>query len=191
MRRAFQECGANPVVSDDPRAANDASVIIMPGVGAFADSMNNLNKTGWADALRDAVIDNSIPFLGICLGMQVLASWGEEGGRNNGLGFIPGHVKRLQPSDAKLRIPHVGWNEVARKKDSALLNNIPDGSDFYFVHSYHFVADNPESVMTTTPYGDDIVSSLSWKNIHGVQFHPEKSGRSGFQFIKNFLSNAC
>jgi glutamine amidotransferase len=119
--------------------------------------------------------------------MQLLADLGHEGGEVPGLGIIPGEVVRLTPSDRSTRIPHVGWNEVYGRDKSPLLDNIPDGSDFYFVHSYYLKAKDPKNVLATTPYCGSFVSAVRKDNVLGVQFHPEKSGRMGFQLLKNFL----
>lgn len=187
IKRALEECGAVSEVTDDPKRLKSASRIVLPGVGAFPDGMKNLHAMGWASAIREAVIDEHIPLIGICLGMQLLADTGHEGSAVAGLGLIPGDVIRLIPDLPSSRIPHVGWNEVYKKVDSPLLTNIVDGSDFYFVHSYHFVPRDTAHILATTPYCGGFVSAIIKENIVGVQFHPEKSGRPGFQIIENFL----
>ena len=187
VRRAFEECYADVEISDDPNDLKNASHIVLPGVGAFKDCMNNLTEVGWKEKIRQAVLELGIPMLGICLGMQLLASKGFESGETDGLDLIPGKVKRLLPVDTFERIPHVGWDEIYSKKGSRLFAKIPDGTDFYFVHSYHFIPDNEESILTETPYCGGFVSSVINNNVFGVQFHPEKSHNPGFQLIKNFL----
>lgn len=188
VRRAFEECGAHDVlVSDNPQDLKSADKIVLPGVGAFGQGMQNLHSRGWVPALKEAALEKNIPLLGICLGMQLLADKGYEGGEFEGLGLIPGEVKKLIPTPADKRIPHVGWNEVHQKVSSALLKDIPDATDFYFVHSFHFAAKKKESVACETPYCGRFVSVVEDKNIFGVQFHPEKSQRPGFQLIRNFL----
>ncbi len=188
VNRALEECDANPFISDDPRALHDADHIVMPGVGSFSDGMKHLAERGWTVPLRKVVLEDGIPFLGICLGMQLLAALGHEGGSREGLGFIPGEVKRLVPDSPSTRVPHVGWNEVRQARPSPLLHDIPDRADFYFVHSYYFAVAEETSVITTTPYCGSFISAVGQRNVYGVQFHPEKSSRPGFQLIRNFLS---
>lgn len=187
IRRSIEECGVSPVVSNDPGKLKTASRIVLPGVGSFTDGMANLREMGWAPALREAAMEDRIPLLGICLGMQLLAEKGEEGGTVGGLKLIPGEVRRFAPEDSSTRIPHVGWNEVWKASGNHLFEGIPDGSDFYFVHSYHFIPRRKEHILATTPYCGNFVSAIGVGNIFGVQFHPEKSGRPGFQILKNFL----
>lgn len=187
VKRAFEECDANPFVSDDPRDLKEADHIVLPGVGSFSDGMRNLAVQGWPDHLRTLLTEESIPFLGICLGMQLLATTGHEGGSREGLGLVPGEVKRLVPDSPSTRIPHVGWNEVLQVRPSPLFHDIPDRADFYFVHSYHFQAADPACIIANTPYCGSFASAVALRNVYGVQFHPEKSSRPGFQLIRNFL----
>lgn len=187
VKRAFEECGTTVVISDKPDDLASATHIVLPGVGAFADGMHNLNERGWVSAIKKIAQEKSIPLLGICLGMQLLADFGNEGGNINGLGCIPGEVKRLEPKSTEERIPHVGWNEISITKDTPLFHKISDKSDFYFVHSYHFVAVHSEHVIATTPYCGGFVSAVMSGTVYGCQFHPEKSQRLGFQLIQNFL----
>ncbi len=189
VRRSLEECGATLVISEDPAAINGCSKLILPGVGAFPDGMDHLQRAGWVEAIHDAVNVRGLPMLGICLGMQLLASMGYEGGTTKGLGLIPGIVKRLEPTAEKVRIPHVGWNELHRQRDDDLLAEVPDRSDFYFVHSYHFVPDDNHDTVATTPYCGEFVSMVAKDNVYGVQFHPEKSSRPGFQLLKGFLKH--
>lgn len=189
IRRAFEECGAEAIISDDPKDLQTSSHIVLPGVGSFKECMNNLQKGGWVEPIREEVLNNKIPFLGICLGMQLIASTGFEGGETAGLGLIPGQIKKMIPKDSTERIPHVGWNEVHLKEESPLFEGIPSGTDFYFVHSYCFVPDNEEHALTTTPYSDktQFVSTVAHENIYGVQFHPEKSLPAGLVLLQNFV----
>lgn len=187
VRRAFEECGADVVLNTNPDSLEDADRIVLPGVGAYSDAMSSLQNKNWPEAIRRAVLEKKIPILGICLGMQLFATTGEEGGGCSGLNLISGEVKKIIPDNATLRVPHVGWNEITRAKESAVLQDIKDGSDFYFVHSFHFVPDRVEDVLLKTPYGGDVVAAVEVDHIIGVQFHPEKSGRAGFQIIRNFL----
>lgn len=186
VKRAFEECGASATISDNPDDIKSASHVVFPGVGAFADGIANLKNNGWIDAIHKTVLENKIPFLGICLGMQLLADKSFEGGDLTGLGLIPGEVKRFVPA-ADERVPHVGWNEVCPSEGAKLFEGVPAGTDVYFVHSFHFETKNPIHVAATTPYCGRFVSAVASDHIFGVQFHPEKSAKMGFQIIKNFL----
>ena len=188
VARAVEECGGTPLVTNNIHDLEIVTHIILPGVGAFPDAMNQLRQLSMDTALREQVIDNKIPFLGICLGMQVMATKGTEGEETEGLGLIEGTVKRLEPDSHDTRIPHIGWNEVHYVRDSPLFQNIPSGKDFYFVHSYHFCCRNEEDIIARTPYCKGFVSAISKGHIFGTQFHPEKSQKLGFLVLKNFLS---
>jgi len=189
ITNALEECdGENVVVINDPQQLKTATHIILPGVGSFKDGIDNLVKTGFKEAIIEAVLTDKIPILGICLGMQLLADKGFEGGEVDGLGLVSGVVERLKPVGKEERIPHVGWNEVYMKKDNLLLRGIPKGTDFYFVHSYHFIPKNKGDILATTPYCGGFVSAVAKKNIYGTQFHPEKSQRPGFKLLKNFIN---
>ena len=188
VRRAFEECGAEVIVSSDPLDLKIATHIVLPGVGAFANGMNNLKKLGWVDAIKQAVLDDRIPILGICLGMQLLADKGFEKGETEGLCLIPGDIIRLEPKNNKERIPHIGWNEIHYNQQSSIFQDINNDSDFYFVHSFHFNPKNKKDVIATTPYCGGFISAVQNENIIGVQFHPEKSSRAGLQLIQNFLN---
>ncbi len=185
VKRSFEECGAEVLVSEDPGQIKSATHLVLPGVGSFRDGMNNLKRKNWIPKIQEAVSDG-IPVLGICLGMQLLASTGLEGGETAGLGLIPGKVERLTSQSE--RIPHVGWNEVSQNRPSSLLKTIPNGTDFYFVHSYHFIPVDPAHILSKTPYCGEFVSAVESKNVFGVQFHPEKSSKPGFQLFRNFLN---
>lgn len=186
-RRAFEECGADVVVSDDPKALHDATHVVLPGVGAFGDGIAHLRHHGWIDPLKDAVTARKLPFLGICLGMQLIADKGFEGGEHEGVGLIPGEVTRLEPKDASERVPHIGWNEIAPRGDCVLFKGIPAGTDVYFVHSYRFVPKDERDIAATTPYCGGFASAVARGNVFGVQFHPEKSAEAGFKIIRQFL----
>jgi glutamine amidotransferase len=189
ISNALAECGAeNVVVATDSKELADATHVVLPGVGAFSDGMYNIKKFGWIKSIQEVAINKKIPFLGICLGMQLLASKGYEGGETEGLGLVKGVVDRLKPTSKDERIPHVGWNEVYPAQDSPLFENILHGTDYYFVHSYHFKTEDKKNILATTPYCGRFVSCVtSGGNIFGTQFHPEKSQRPGFQLLKNFL----
>lgn len=186
--RAVEECGAEPVLTDRALELEKATHIIMPGMGSFAAGMCNIRKRKLDAVLSDRVLRNGIPLLGICLGMQLLATAGWEGGKTLGLGWIHGEVQRLQLNGHQERIPHVGWNEIDFVQPCTLLQNIPSGKDFYFAHSYALVCANQQNVIATTAYCGGFPSVVSSGKIFGVQFHPEKSQRFGLQLIKNFLA---
>ncbi|MBK9991772.1 MAG: imidazole glycerol phosphate synthase subunit HisH [Verrucomicrobia bacterium] len=185
--RAFEECGANVSISEDPRDLDSAERIVLPGVGAFPDGMRNLIKAGWPEKLREVLRNPEVKLLGICLGMQLLAEVGHEVAVTPGLGFIPGTVKRFIPLNGE-RVPHVGWNEINAAQPHPLLHTLPEGTDFYFVHSYHFEASRPKDVLATTQYCGKFNAVVASGNIFGTQFHPEKSSKQGFQLIRNFLA---
>jgi glutamine amidotransferase len=188
VARAVEECGGEPMVTDDPRALESASHIILPGVGSFTDAMGQLRERGFDTALPEVVLGRGTPFLGICLGMQLMASKGTEGGDTPGLGLIEGEVRRLVPDRAETRIPHVGWNEVTPLRANPLFQGIAAGKDFYFVHSFHLACQRPEDVLARTPYCGGFVSAVSRANVFGVQFHPEKSQKPGFQLLRNLIA---
>ena len=188
VKRATEECSGMPFVSDDPNTIKKADRIILPGVGNYSDAMQRIKSTGWYDAIRDEVIKYEIPILGICLGMQLLSTFGYEGSQGAGLDLIHGEVIRLAGCSPETKIPHVGWNDVVHNDNSLLFKGIPSTKDFYFVHSYHFVPENSDEILAITPYCGGFVSAIGKGTIFGVQFHPEKSQRYGFQLIKNFLS---
>jgi imidazole glycerol-phosphate synthase subunit HisH len=188
IQRALEECGArNPIISNDPSDLKIADRIILPGVGAFGDGIEHLRSRGWIETIQEEVLHNKIPLLGICLGMQLLASRGFESGQHQGLDLIPGSVIKLNSTMSDEKIPHVGWNEVHYSRDNHLFDGIQEGRDFYFVHSYHFVPEEAEDIIGTTPYCGEVVSAINRGNVFGTQFHPEKSVPSGFAVIKNFL----
>lgn len=186
-RRALEECGGDVVVTDEPSELRRADHIVLPGVGAFPEAMENLRQRGFDEALRDEVSAGA-PLLGICLGMQVLAATGSEAGGAKGLGLIDGDVDRLVPTSRTERVPHIGWNEVTAVDDHPLFAGIAPGTDFYFVHGYHFAARSAADVAATTPYAGTFTSAVSHGSVHGVQFHPEKSQRAGFALLRNFLA---
>lgn len=188
VARAVEECGGDPVITHQPAELRSAGALILPGVGAFGDGMRNIRERGLEGTLREQVLEERVPTLGLCLGMQLLADFGEEGGGAEGLGIIPGRVLRMVADHPQVRIPHVGWNEVWGTRPSVLLDGIEQGKDFYFVHSYHFVCADDSDVLAKTPYCGGIISMVQHGNVAGAQFHPEKSQRVGFQLLKNFLS---
>lgn len=183
--------GANLAVVTEAAALAAATHIILPGVGAFADCMHGFNALpGMRAALEKKVLHENIPFLGICVGMQMLFQRGHEHGTHEGFGWFEGEVRMITPADPSLRIPHMGWNRLhLRQKDVKILNDIPQDSFVYFVHSYAATGCNPKEVLATVDYGGDIVALIGHNNIMGVQFHPEKSQSVGLRMIRNFLES--
>lgn len=187
VARAVEECGGNPVVTGDPGELSSAAHIILPGVGSFSDGMSELRGRG-LDTVLAAEAGKRIPLLGICLGMQLLATTGHEGGETPGLGLIPGEVARLQATGTGTRIPHVGWNEVRPTRPCPLFEGIAPGKDFYFVHSFHFQCREPDDEAARTPYCGGFTSCVQRGSVFGVQFHPEKSQKPGLALLANFLA---
>lgn len=188
VSRAIEECGGLPIITNQEEEIASANRIILPGVGAFPNAMQNIKQKSLDKILLEQVLNKQIPLLGICLGMQLLASKGMEFSETDGLDFIPGIVDRFDQTTGNFRIPHIGWNEVYPTKPSNLFNGIPSGKDFYFVHSFHFSPTDKRDILATTPYGAGFVSAVQHGLIFGVQFHPEKSQRCGFAILSNFLA---
>ena len=176
-------------VTNDPDRLRKADRVVLPGVGAFADCKAGLDAIdGMHDALDEVVLKGAKPFLGICVGMQLIAERGLEHGETKGLGWIGGDVVALEPSDKSLKIPHMGWNDLnIAAVDHPLFQGLKPGSHAYFVHSYHFVASNPNHVLATVDYGGPVTAAIGRDTIVGTQFHPEKSQATGLAFIENFL----
>lgn len=189
VARAVEECGGRPIVTSDHRELEHAAAVILPGVGSFAQGMANIRERGLDRVLIESVARQNIPLLGLCLGMQLLVTIGVEGETTSGLDLIPGRVERLEATSS-LRVPHVGWNEVEQLRPHPLFDGIPSGRDFYFVHSYYVRCDDSADVVATTPYGDDLTVTIARGMVAGVQFHPEKSQRAGFQLLRNFLASS-
>lgn len=187
VRRAIQSLGSAVFMSSNPADLSHYDKIILPGVGAFNDGMKNLHELGFIEPLQNAA-SHGQAILGICLGMQLLADTGYENAVTPGLGLIPGEVKKME-SNNKERIPHVGWNEVQIKRESPLVEGVVSGTDFYFVHSYHFLVKEDKNIVATTPYCGGFASIVSdeSKRIFGAQFHPEKSSKAGYRVLSNFI----
>ena len=180
---------ADIAVTADPLVVAGAGRIVLPGVGAFGDCMAGLSAIpGMIDALREAVLQRGVPFLGICVGMQLLASVGREFGGHAGLDWIAGEVVRLTPSDAALKIPHMGWNELVIQRPHPVLAGIATGANFYFVHSFCMRPPDPSRVLATADYGGSFAAIVGRDNIVGTQFHPEKSQAVGLALLANFLA---
>ncbi len=193
FERAAREEGlsARIAVTADAEIVAQADRIVLPGVGAFGDCRRGLHDTpGMVDALREAVLERGRPFLGICVGMQLLADRGLEHGEHAGLGWISGEVDLIRPSDPGLKVPHMGWNTLNLRQEHALLGGIPAGADgwhAYFVHSYHFRTSAKQALIAETDYGGPITAAVGRDNLFGTQFHPEKSQKLGLRLIANFL----
>jgi len=187
VRRALEDLGADAFIAEHPMSLFEANRIVLPGVGAFSEGMAHLQEGGWVQAIRRFVLTERKPLLGICLGMQMLASEGEEGGITAGLDLIGGRIRRLDTVGCSLRVPHVGWNDVTFPEDQPLFAHVPQHSDFYFVHSYAFDPVRPQDVAASTSYGITIVAGVRHENVFGTQFHPEKSSRAGRQLLRNFM----
>jgi len=187
VQKKLSRMGYDVVTTSDTLAIQQADKIILPGVGHFGKAMENLNELGVIQVLNEEVLEKKKPILGICLGMQLMASFSEEGD-TKGLGWINATVEKLKVNDClKYKIPHTGWNQIEVAKSSDLLNNIEDRSEFYFVHSYHFNCNEKEDVLCYTEYEARFVSAVERGNIYGTQFHPEKSHDTGVQLLKNFV----
>ncbi|MGZ6886936.1 MAG: imidazole glycerol phosphate synthase subunit HisH [Acidimicrobiia bacterium] len=185
--RALDHCGAAPFLAHDPTDLKAADRIVLPGVGAFDQAMERLDRADLVSALTDTVLGEDVPFLGICLGMQLLARRSEEGPAHAGLGWLAADVVRIAPAPGE-RVPHIGWNEVMPTRESPLLAGIPDRTDFYFVHSFHLRADDPADVLATVPFAGGIAAIVARPPLYGVQFHPEKSQQHGLALLRNFLA---
>jgi glutamine amidotransferase len=173
-------------ISNSISAIEDATHIVLPGVGAFGTSMEKIRQSIPMDSLMDSLFVKKKPFLGICVGMQVMASVGFEFEENNGLEWIDGEIVKLNSNGFPL--PHVGWNSISIKKESRIFQGIEDKSDFYFVHSYAFKPVNKDLIISTTQYGEEFCSAIEYNNLFGVQFHPEKSHYAGKRLIENFIN---
>ena len=183
---AVTKLGYRWEITDSPREVSNAKVLILPGVGAAADTMANLQRLGLVNPIRQFIADDR-PFFGVCMGLQILFSGTEEGGWNECLNIIPGRVKKLPPG---LKIPHMGWNQVKQKMAHPVFEGIPDGANFYFVHSYYVEPDDKSLVAGETSYDIPICSVVIRGNLIATQFHPEKSGEAGLRLYDNFIKMA-
>lgn len=192
VQRGLADAGHDAFISSKPQDILDADGIVLPGVGSFADAMATMNELGQTQAIRSKV-EAGAPFLGICLGTQLIYEWGDEGcpagQRMDGVGLLKGHVEHmpaLTPDGRKLKVPHVGWNSVHIEHDNPLFNGIPNDSYFYFTHSYIGLPCNSEDVACTTEHAQPFVSAIRRDNIYATQFHPEKSSALGMRMLANF-----
>jgi imidazole glycerol-phosphate synthase subunit HisH len=190
VERAAAEAGiaADIAVTSMPEVVAGADRIVLPGVGAFADCRRGLAAIcGLEEALHEAAITRAHPFLGICVGMQLLAERGREFETVDGLGWIGGEVVAIEPKSSALKIPHMGWNEIEPRTEHPLLADLPAGTHGYFVHSYHFRLTEPADLVAVTDYGGPLAAVIGRDNLVGTQFHPEKSQETGLRLIENFL----
>jgi imidazole glycerol-phosphate synthase subunit HisH len=183
---ACGKLGFDAVVTQERSKLVDAEKLILPGVGAFGDGMRLLRERGLIEPLT-RMVQAGKPFLGICLGFELVAKTSEEFGFFEGLGWVEAHVRRLAPADPSLRVPHVGWNALQQRRNSVLFRDVPDNALFYFVHSYCLQADEEDLALGTCDYGGPFVAAIEQDNIYGTQFHPEKSQRHGLTMLRNFL----
>jgi glutamine amidotransferase len=186
---ALQYIGQDSVVTSDSKVIDEASHLILPGVGAFGDAIKNLKERGLIEILNQQVLQKGKPFLGICLGLQLLAKIGNEYGCHEGLGWIDAEVIKFDFDGIKLKIPHVGWNDVTPKIEHPLFANLKKGQfTFYFVHSYHIVCHQEQNIAATCDYGINFTACVTKDNIFATQFHPEKSQDNGLQILQNFIN---
>jgi glutamine amidotransferase len=189
VQKGFEKIGSEATVTADPRVVLQADRIVLPGVGAFRDCMHNLEQAGFVEPIMKVIAEGR-PFLGICVGMQLLFSDSVEFGLYSGLNIIPGHVLRFSDqmtvAGEKLKVPQMGWNQLSFKRRPPSFAGVDDGSNVYFVHSYYVKPDDSSVIATTTDYGIEFCSSVWRDNVVATQFHPEKSQAIGLQILKNF-----
>lgn len=186
VQKAIDRLGYRSVITDNPKEIKQADFIILPGVGSFAKAMENLQKSGLDSILTQEVVKNKKPFIGICLGMQLLATYGNEPGNVKGLGWIDGEVVKIK-ARTDLRVPHLGWNDIKITENNKKFYKEFDGLDYYFIHSYHFEAKDKKDVVLTVKYGAPMVAALQKRNIYATQFHPEKSQNAGTRLLKKII----
>jgi glutamine amidotransferase len=185
VQKALNYLKIKNIITSNHREINDADAIILPGVGAFKQGMDNLNLYNLIPILNEQVLVKKKPFMGFCLGMQLLATTGTEFSTSNGLGWIAGTVKKI--NEPQKRIPHLGWNDISVTKQGFLTE--VDKKDFYFIHSYHFDIEDKENIAATVNYGKDYVAAVQWKNIFATQFHPEKSQEAGLTLLSGIYKH--
>jgi glutamine amidotransferase len=186
---AIARLGYGATITSAPDQVMNAQAVILPGVGAAADAMSNLKDLGLIGPIHQHIASNK-PFLGVCLGLQLLFSGTEEGGWHDCLGIVPGRVRRLSFAGKELKIPHMGWNQVKQKAFHPVFEGVPDETDFYFVHSYHVEPEDRSLVAGETDYGLPFCSVIARGNLVATQFHPEKSGKAGLKIYSNFIKLA-
>ena len=185
IEKALQHVGARVLRTDSVEDLAQADHLVVPGVGAFGACMQEVRRRALAQPILDAVA-RGVPLLGVCVGMQMLFDVGEERGLHRGLGVLPGRVIRFNPAERGLKVPHMGWNTLTPRYQSPLLDGLDPGAFCYFVHSYHAAPERPDDILATTSYGVDFPAIVACENVFGVQFHPEKSQRTGLRILENF-----
>ena len=185
VQKVLKKLGYTSVITNDHSEINQADLILLPGVGSFKKGMENLSNSGLVELLTEEVLCNKKPFIGICLGMQLVATYGNEPERVAGLGWIDGEVVKVE-SPKGLRIPHLGWNTIKAANSDELYTN-SNNRDYYFIHSYHFKAKNPKEITFTVNYDGDMVAALQKDNMYVMQFHPEKSQEAGMDLLKKII----
>lgn len=185
IKNMFKKIGVQAEIIDTPASLINAQKIILPGVGTFDDGMKLLKNNNWLEILNKKVLVDKTPVLGICLGMQLMTKLSEEG-KEEGLGWVDGTVKKFKFENSDIKIPHMGWNDVIPSKDSALFSNLNEEARFYHVHSYFVSLNQTVGTIAETNYGGKFTSAFNFDNIYGVQFHPEKSHKYGKQLLLNF-----
>ena len=186
VKNALDYLRTESVISCDPKIIAESTHLILPGVGAFGEGMKTLNKKGLIKVLNKEVISRKKPFLGICLGMQLLAEFGEEDGNHKGLGWIEGKARKFKIDEKEFRLPHIGWNDISPTDSSGLFKDA-EPFIFYFVHSYILEPKNSKVIIGECDYGEKFTAAVNQENIFGVQFHPERSQKSGIKLLENFI----
>ena len=184
VQKGFEKVGHPAVITSDPEQLKLATKIVLPGVGAFGDAMAELRRRDLIEPIREAIYSGK-PFLGICLGLQLLFETGDEGGKHEGLGVLPGKVVRFN-LPAEYKVPHMGWNELQIRRPAPILTGLTEGTHVYFVHSYYVVPKDASVIATETDYGGPFCSMIWRENLYATQFHPEKSQASGLRILRNF-----
>ncbi len=187
---AVRKVGYDAIITNDLYEIASADKLILPGVGAFGDGINNMKNLGLIKPLDILVNKKKKPILAICLGFQLLSKESYEFGFHKGLGWVDASVKKLETKNKKMRIPHVGWNDLLQNKDSILWEGIADNALVYYVHSYHMQCTNENIIIGRCKYGDELVAAIEYENIYGTQFHPEKSQFFGLKILKNFIEKS-
>lgn len=185
VQKALKKMGYDSIITDNPEEIRQSNIILLPGVGSFQKGMENLHESGLVDLLTEEVVKNKKPFIGICLGMQLIATSGNEPIPVKGLGWIDGEVVKIESPNG-LRVPHLGWNTIKTAMGDKFYREF-NNLDYYFIHSYHFRATNPEDVTMTVIYDGDLVAGLQKDNIYAMQFHPEKSQEVGMRLLKKII----
>ena len=175
-------------IINDPEKIDNFNKVFLPGVGAYKDAIDKLKKIGWERAIKNFSSDKDKSLFGICVGMQILSTYGYEYGKSVGLNIIEGHVERMDKQGCVLKLPHIGWNNIKIINNSLITENISNESNFYFINSYSFKLMNLNTLIATTEYGIEFPSIICRQNIFGTQFHPEKSSKAGIQILKNFIN---